>query len=420
MAAVDGLRSLLDDARGGLDDVVALRRALHRRPELGLRLPETQAAVLEAIAGLPVEVRTGSTTSSVVAVLDGGGGPGATILLRADMDALPLQEDNELEFASEIDGRMHACGHDAHTAMLVGALRLLAARHDDFPGRVVTMFQPGEEGFHGARAMLDEGLLDAPGGGQDPAVTGAFAIHITPSAPAGLVATRPGTLLASADEFEITVEGRGGHGSMPHRAVDPVPVACEIVLALQSAVTRAIDVFNPAVVTVGELRAGTATNVIPQSAFLRGTVRSTSERTRARAQELLERVASGVAAAHGATAEVTVIPGYSVTANHAGFVDFVAGVARDLLGDDQVAVPLPNPAMGAEDFGEVLDRVPGAMVFLGACPAGVDPWTAPANHSNLMRIDESAMATGVALYAGVALAHLGAPAAVDPAPAAGA
>src|SRR5690606_26729804 len=243
--------ALLARAGALLDDVVALRRDLHRRPELGLDLPETQARVLEALDGLPLAVATGERQSSVVADLDGER-PGPTVLLRADMDALPVPEETGLDFASEVDGAMHACGHDVHTAMLAGAARLLAERRGDLAGRVRCLFQPGEEGHGGAAVALREGLLDgadgadgAGGAGGAEPVSWAFAIHQSPSFPSGMVATRAGALLASADEIAVTVRGRGGHASMPHLSNDPVPVACEIVQALQTWVTRRVDVFHP-------------------------------------------------------------------------------------------------------------------------------------------------------------------------------
>ena len=391
--------TLLEDAGLLLEEAVDLRRRLHRKPELGLELPETQAAVLEALDGLPLTADVGSSTSSVVAVLEGDR-EGPTILLRGDMDALPLHEDTGLDFASTVDGAMHACGHDAHTAMLVGAARLLADRRADLAGRVLFMFQPGEEGFHGARFMLEEGLLDAAGGVRP---TAAFAIHQTPNAPPGMVTCKGGALLASADVFSIDVVGRGGHASMPHLALDPVPVACEIVVAIQTAVTRQIDAFDPAVVTVGKIRAGTTNNVIPETASVLGTIRTVSTKTRERVQEILERLATGIAEAHGGAATVSFDRGYPVTVNHDPWADTALAVAADVLGHD-MALRMPAPVMGAEDFSYVLEEVPGAMVFLGTNPGGSGP--AAPNHSNRMVIDESAMAAGIAMYAGMALHHL--------------
>jgi amidohydrolase len=388
-------RDLLEGAERELDRAVALRRRLHREPELGLELPRTQAAVLEELDGLDLEVSVGERTTSVTAVLSGTK-PGPTTLLRGDMDALPMPEDTGLPFASKVDGVMHACGHDAHVAMLLGAARLLAARRDQLAGRVVFMFQPGEEGFAGARVMLEEGLLERTG-----TVHRAFAIHITPIIPTGMVATRSGTLMASADAFMATITGRGGHASMPHDAVDPVPVACEIVTALQSMTTRRVPAFDPAVVTVASIRAGTTNNVIPECAVLEGTVRAVSESSRQIALDGVHRVVEHVAAAHLCTAEVhAILEGYPVTVNDATAAERSIQIAEALLGPDRV-LRVPTPFMGAEDWSFVLQQVPGSMAFLGAAPPGVDR-PAP-NHSNCMIIDEPAMTTGMALYAAMAL-----------------
>ena len=401
------LSTLADEARDLQDGTVALRRALHERPEQGNQLPITRELVLEAIDGLPVDVTLHETTSGISALLTGGK-PGPTVLLRGDMDALPLHEDTGLEFSSRHEGTMHACGHDTHTAMLVGAAKLLAARRDEIPGRVLFMFQPGEEGHHGARYMLEEGLLDVPAlpDGSPSPVTGAFALHITSTLPTGWVATRGGPCMASADQFLIRVHGAGGHASEPFRTIDPIPIACEIVQALQTMVTRRIDVFDPAVVTVGRIEAGTTNNIIPHFADIEGTIRTVSESTRAAVHDHLRRIAERIAEAHGATAEPEVILGYPVTSNTEAFTDFTIDVARETLGDQRVH-RLPNPIMGAEDFSYVLQRVPGTMMFLGGTPHDRDPRTAAANHSNLVVFDEAAMPTGIELYARVALRHLG-------------
>jgi hippurate hydrolase len=393
--------TLLAAARADAAWVVDLRRRLHRRPEVGLHLPQTQAIVLEALADLPVQVTTGTSTSSVVGVLRGAR-PGPTYLLRGDMDALPLQEDTGLDFASEIPGAMHACGHDTHVAMLLGAARLLAERRDEFAGQVVLMVQPGEEGHHGARYMLDEGLLDAVPGAP---VSGAFAIHISTAFPTGTINVRPGPLMAAADHFRITLQGAGGHASTPHVTADPVPVAAEIVLALQAMVTRRVDVFDPAVVTVGHIAAGTTNNIIPATAFLEGTIRTLSADRRADVVARVQRVAEKVAEAHDLTAVFERVEGYPVTVNDAVVAGQVEARAAALLGTE-AAVPMPDPLMGAEDFSYVLERVPGAMAFLGACPPDLEPGSSPGNHSNLVVFDEDALPAGTALYARMALAAL--------------
>jgi hippurate hydrolase len=395
---------LLAAAEAIQDDVVAIRRRIHRRPEVGLDLPVTQAVVLEELAKIGLEGRPGTALSSVVAVIEGER-PGRTVLLRGDMDALPLHEDTGLDFASELDGAMHACGHDTHVAMLLGAARLLQERRADLPGRVVLMFQPGEEGMGGAKTMLEEGLLDAAGAGGGERPSGALAVHISTRYPTGEIHLKAGPEMAATDVIRITVRGRGGHASAPHTALDPIVVAAEIVLALQAMVTRRIDAFDPAVVTIAQITAGTTNNIIPESVFLFGTIRTVSEGSRAEVRAGVKRVAEGIAAAHDATAEVDLEPGYPVTINDPAFTAFVEDTARTLIGDERV-VELASPIMGAEDFSYVLQQVPGAMAFLGARPAGVDEATAPQNHSNLVVFDEAALPVGVALYAAVAIRHL--------------
>ncbi len=390
---------LLAEARELLPETIELRRMIHLEPEIGLDLPMTQTKVIDALQDLDLEVETGTALSSVVATLTGDG-DGPTLLLRGDMDALPMPENSGEPFASKHEGAMHACGHDSHVAMLVGAAKLLHARRADLRGSVKFFFQPGEEGYHGARHSIEEGLLD------NPSVDAAFAIHITPNRRAGTLATRPGAIMAAADEVFIKVTGQGGHASMPHGATDPIPVACEIVTALQSHITRTVDAFKPAVLTVARISAGTTTNVIPEDAELAGTLRTVDERTREDVHRGIEQVATGIAAAHGCGAEVTIKKGYPVTVNHGGFTDFAVDVLRDLVGAGSVST-MEAPVMGAEDWSYVLQKVPGAMAFLGVCPDGDHPRAAHACHSNRMRLDEEAMAVGIACHAAVALSYLG-------------
>src|SRR5215831_12549489 len=349
------LHRFLDEARELLPAAVTLRRRIHEEPELGLELPLTTAAVLDGLEGLDVEIARGPSTSGLMVLLPGtkpGTQTGRTILLRGDMDALPMPEETGLDFASKTPGRMHACGHDAHTAMLVQAVHLLHRYREAVAGTVKFMFQPGEEGHGGARLMIRDGLLDA-----DPKPDAAFALHIWPNAKAGSITGKPGPILASADTWTITIKGRGGHASMPHNAADPIPVAFEIGMALQTMVTRRIDIFDPVVLTCAKVTAGTASNVIPETAEMVGTLRATSDAARQQARQGIHQVATNIAAAHLCQANVTIRPGYPVTVNDDGFVGFARGVATELLGADNYVDRLA-PIMGAEDFSYVLQRIP--------------------------------------------------------------
>ncbi len=392
------------EAKTMLPQAVALRRRLHKQPEIGLQNPITAGVVKEELRGLDVEIAEGGRTTGLVASLTGKGrGPGKTILLRGDTDALPMPEDTGLPFSSEIAGRMHACGHDAHTSMLVHAARLLHRHRDEFSGTVKFMFQPGEEGYHGARFMIEDGLIEAA-----PKPDACFAMHIIPNIKAGMFAGKAGPIMASADRWLITVKGRGGHASAPHDAIDPMPAAFEIGLALQNMVTRRHSVFDPIVVTIGRVTGGTTNNVIPESVELEGTLRATSPGARKSGRENIERVATNVAAAHLCTAEFQIDDGYPVTINDPGFVEFAAKIAREVAGENGF-LSMATPLMGAEDFSYVLQRIPGAMFALGVMPAERDPsgHVAPV-HSNRMMLNEDAMATGIAMHAAVATKFLAA------------
>lgn len=399
--------ALVADAVGLADRLTALRRAIHAEPELGLHTPLTRDKIRAALAHLPLEWREGPSTTGLVATLKGGR-PGRSVLLRGDMDALPMPEETGLDFASTIPGRMHACGHDAHVAMLAGAAELLCARASELAGEVRFMFQPGEEGYHGARFMLDDGLLGAKDGDSAdglPLPDAAFALHVMPNAPHGLIGGRTGALLASADQIGIVVTGRGGHASMPHGTLDPMPVACEIVMALQAMVTRKFSVFDPVVVTIAKIECGTAHNVIADTARLTGTMRSLSAASRARLREEVQLLAAGIAGAHGLTAEVDIQEGFPVTVCDARAVASGEQVAQDLFGPAGFQ-RLPDPIMGAEDFAYVLEKVPGAMFFLGVSHEGDDWQHCCGIHSTKMQVDESTMPLGAAFLAGLAMRFL--------------
>jgi hippurate hydrolase len=390
-----------DDAVAIADDLAGLRRRIHREPEIGLDLPKTQQKVLTALDGLPLELTMGRALSSVTAVLRGAR-PGATVLLRGDMDALPVTERTGLDYSSLTDGAMHACGHDLHTAMLTGAARLLAARQADLAGNVIFMFQPGEEGYGGARLMIGEGVLDAAG---DRPIA-AYALHVSSADwPAGILAARPGTMMAAADVLDVTVRGHGGHASRPYLAQDPIPAACEMVTALQTLVTRRFDVFDPVVITVGSFHAGTTDNVIPDEAHFLATVRSFSAAARDLVKDASVRLIAGIAAGHGLQADADYIDGYPVTVNDAAATAFAEQTATGLLGSGRF-VTQADPLTGAEDFSYVLEQVPGAFIMMGACPPGTDAASAPFNHAADAVFDDSVLADGAALLAELALRTL--------------
>ena len=388
---------LLEAASAIAPRITALRRAIHAEPELGLETPLTLAKVRAELADLPLEWRQGPGCTGAVAILQGNG-PGRSVLLRGDMDALPMGEATGLDFASTIPNRMHACGHDAHTAMLAGAARVLAAKAGEFAGEVRFMFQPGEEGFHGARFMLEDGLLD-------PLPDAAFALHVWPNAPHGRLIGRAGAMLASADMLEITVRGAGGHASLPQDTIDPVPVAAEIVLALQSMMTRRFNAAEASVLTITKINAGSAHNIIPDTVEMLGTIRTLSAERRLAVRAQIAVVAENVARAHGCTAEVRVTPGFPVTVNDPRAAVLGEAVATE-LGGAHAWEERQHATMGAEDFSYVLEKVPGAMFFLGVAAEGADWRGCCGLHSSRMIVDESVLPRGSALLAGFATRFL--------------
>ena len=393
MATVLNRPALIDSAEALSDKLTALRRAIHLEPELGLHTPKTRDKVRAALAHLPLDWREGPSTTGLVATLNSGK-PGRSVLLRGDMDALPMPEETGLEFASQVAGAMHACGHDSHVAMLAGAAELLCQRADALEGEVRFMFQPGEEGWHGARFMLEDGLLD-------PLPDAAFALHVMPTAHGGVIAGRAGPLLAAADRLFITIRGKGGHASMPHQTLDPIPVACEIVMAFQTMVTRKFDAADAVVLTVARIAAGTTDNVIADCCELSGTMRTLSPKARARLKAEITQLAQGIAAAHGLSAEVRIEEGFPVTICDPRAVDFGEAVTAELFGE-QAFHRMKTPIMGAEDFAYVLEKVPGAMFFIGVAHEGADLASCCGLHSTRMVLDEGVMPKGAALLAALA------------------
>jgi hippurate hydrolase len=382
---LDNLQAEIEGRYG--EKISILRRDIHREPELGFDTEKTARKVLDALEGLPLEIETGVAQNGLVATL-AGEGEGPTVGLRADMDALPITEETGLAFASEVEGKMHACGHDAHTSMLVGAAHALSGMRERLNGTVKFIFQPAEEGGGGGRVMVEEGVA----GGLD----SIFALHLWPGLPFGTVATKAGPIMAAADAFEMEVRGTGGHGAMPHLSADAIVVAAHVVTALQTVVSREVDPVEPAVLTVGEIGAGTAFNIIPETARLGGTVRTLNEDLRKRMPERIEAVARGVAGGMRADAHLDYTFSYPVTRNDADAANRALGAAGGLFGEE-AALELANPSMGAEDFAYFLEKVPGAFVWLGV---GED---VSGLHTPQFAFDEEILPRGSALLAALAL-----------------
>ena len=382
---LDNLQAEIEEKFG--ERISALRRDIHREPELGFDTEKTAGKVLDALDGLPLDIQTGVAQNGIVATLQGEGN-GPVVGLRADMDALPITEETDLPFVSEVEGKMHACGHDGHTSMLVGAAHALSGMRDRLNGTVKFFFQPAEEGGGGGRVMVEEGAADG--------LDSIFALHLWPGLPFGTVATKVGPIMAAADAFEMEVRGTGGHGAMPHLSADAVVIAAHVVTALQTVVSREVDPVEPAVLTVGEIGAGTAFNIIPEKARLGGTVRTLNEGLRKKMPGRIEAVAQGVARGMRADAHLDYTFSYPVTRNDAEAAGRALKTAGDLFGEESV-LELANPSMGAEDFAYFLEKVPGAFVWLGV---GED---VPGLHTPQFAFDEKVLPRGSALLTALAL-----------------
>ena len=394
-----------------LPQVVAWRRDIHAHPELSNRETRTAALVAEQLRRLGLEVRTGVAHTGVVGVLRGGR-PGRVVALRADMDALPVTEEVDVPFVSHARatyngqdvGVMHACGHDMHTAILMGVAEVLAGIKAQLPGTVLFIFQPAEEGAPageqgGAALMLQEGAFD------DPAPNAVFGLHVFSRIPAGRIDVRPGPLMAANETFRIVVHGRQTHGALPWRGTDPIVVASQIVLGLQTIISRQEDItLAPAVISVGSLQAGVRSNIIPDSAELVGTIRTFDAGMRAQIDERVRRTATGIAQAAGATADVTLTPGYVVTVNDSALTARMLPTLRRVNGDAGVAVAQLTTT--AEDFSVYQQRVPGMYFFVGVTPPGAVMDTVAANHSPRFYADEAAIPVGLKAMAHLAVDYL--------------
>jgi len=394
-------QDVLTQAKAMLPELQKLRRHLHAIPEFGLQLPNTLKVILEQIDGLGTITTSKKISSAVLHIK--GSQPGPTVLLRADMDALAVVEDTGLEYAST-NGYMHACGHDLHMAMGVGAAKILASRKDQLKGDVIVFFQPGEEGHHGADFMLEQG---------DHMVTGnkpirAYGLHVFSSYPLGMMGSKAGPLMSSSGDMFVTVTGSGGHGSMPWLSKDPISVLSEIMSALQTMVTKRFNAFDPVIVNIGWVSAGdqATTNVIPESASFGATVRVFSEENATKLKTFTKELAESIAKGFGLTATVEFSVPTKVLMNNPEAIKSVEQVTSRIFGPGRY-INLPTPIAGGEDFASIVHEIPGAFVFMGAAPAGVDIATAATNHSNKAVFDDAVLADGAALLAELAIDALG-------------
>jgi len=383
----------LSEAEALHEELVSVRRDLHMHPELGFQEFRTAKIVAEKLGGLGYEVQTGVGKTGVVGLLQGGQPGEKVVLLRFDMDALPIQEENDVAYRSQTPGVMHACGHDAHVAVGIGVATLLARHKDKVPGTIKLMFQPAEEGLGGALSMIEDGLLEGP------KVDYALGLHVSSTHALGTAVVRSGALLAASDKLEISVRGRGGHGAHPDQTVDAVLVAAQLVVALQTIVARSINPLDTGVVTVGAIHAGEAGNVIAETALMRGTIRSFSQEVRALLHRRIREVAAGVAATFGATIDVTIILGVDPTINAPEPTNVVHRSAAAVLGDTNIDTAYRTT--GGEDFSAVLERVPGHFFMLGA--RNDERGLNFPHHNPRFDIDEACLPQGVAILCDAAM-----------------
>ncbi|MCK2055723.1 M20 aminoacylase family protein [Methylobacterium sp. 37f] len=376
--------SPIDRIKTFADDLVAIRRDFHAHPELGFEEVRTSGIVAAELARYGVTVHRGIGGTGVVGVLEGRTGSGRRVGLRADMDALPIEEETNLPYRSTVPGKMHACGHDGHTTMLLGAARYLAETRD-FDGTAVFVFQPAEEGQGGARAMIADGLFE-----KFPCDE-IYAIHNQPNGPHGKIKLRPGPAMAAADFFDIRITGRGAHAAQPQQGIDPIVVGSTLVQALQSIVSRNADPLKSAVLSVTQFHAGAAYNVIPEGAHITGTVRTFDADLRSLVTARIREIAQGIAAAYGATIEVDIRDVFSVLMNSPEHAAAAADVARELFGPESID-DQSKPRMGSEDFADMVARVPGAYAWIGSTPG-------PGLHNASFDFDDSIIPLGSAFLA---------------------
>ncbi len=392
----DAIRFIEEEAGRVLPEVVEIRRDFHSHPELSFQELRTSERVASILERLGLEVRRGVATTGVVGLLRGRS-DGPTIALRADMDALPISEKTGLSFASKNPGVMHACNHDGHMAMLLGAAIVLTKMRETLRGNVKFIFQPGEEGYAGARQMIEEGVL-----ADEPRIVAAFAVHLDPMSPPGTFSVRDGPMMACADLFTLSIIGKGGHGAVPHISVDPIFVSGHVITALQGIASRRVSALEPVVVSICTIRAGDGMTIIPDTVDMGGTVRSFDAGIRKKMPSMMEEIIRGVTSAFGASYDLRYIHGYPATVNDPEFTATAISAAQAVLGSDNVR-RLERPRMPSEDFSFFLEKVPGAFAIMGARPSDKEP--AP-SHSAACDIDEAALEAGVKVHAAVALKYL--------------
>lgn len=369
------------------EDIIATRRHIHQRPELAFEEYETAKLIAERLTAMGMEAATEVGKTGVVGLLHGAS-EGKCVALRADMDGLPIQETGDLPFKSQNDGVMHACGHDGHMAMLLGAAKVLSGMRDRLHGSVKFIFQPAEEGGGGARFMIEDGALE------NPKVDEIYGIHLWNYQPYGTVGVKEGPILAAADVFTITVKGKGGHGALPHMTVDAIVAASHLVTALQTIVSRSINPLESAVVTVGKISGGHNFNVIADEVTLDGTVRAYAEENRQTIIRRMKEIIDGVVIAFGAQIELDYREGYPLTVNHADQVEKVNAAAEKIIGN---GVQFPYRSMGGEDFSFYLKEVPGCFFFVGSAPQDWEPLSVP-HHCSHFDIDERALLVGSSIW----------------------
>ncbi|AZR73259.1 peptidase M20 [Anoxybacter fermentans] len=378
------------------DELIQIRRYFHRFPELGFQEVKTSEKIAQLLEKWGLEVQKGIAKTGVVGLLKGSR-PGKTLGIRSDIDALPIVEQTGLEFASEHSGIMHACGHDGHIAIALGTARVLSALKDQIAGNVKFIFQPAEEGPGGAEKMIEEGILE------NPSVDAIIGLHIWPEIPSGSIGISKGPIMAAADRFDIKIIGVGGHGAVPHKAVDPVVIGSEVVVALQNLISREIDPLDSAVISIGTFQAGSAFNIIPKEAELSGTVRTFNPKLRELLPQRIEEIVAGITKALRAEYEYKYHYYYPVTINDPEFTEFFRKVAVDLIGADRVR-EIPRPSMGGEDFSFYLQKVPGTFFFLGT--RNEKKGLNKSVHHPEYTIDEDILPIGVELFCGTALTYL--------------